>query len=192
MIEDPEDAGWRSVTEETVPVPDKMQTALGLCWENDNSFETISYKEQCNRFQINMKLGNYATSYVQKNVCVSMHLHTKFLHWHAIFVFNKLFNYYVQLNHSHTGQNTNLQKHWKLQCQGKYPNIVISTSPQVLENLMHSIPAMLRLDSFIFWKVQKQPEKCVSWRKTIQVHLHIGQHRLAQTLRKLQCQGQLS
>lgn len=36
------EAGWRRVTKETVPDPDKMHKALGLCCENDNSFATMS------------------------------------------------------------------------------------------------------------------------------------------------------
>lgn len=36
------EAGWRRVTEEIVPVPVKMHTALGLCLANDNNFATMS------------------------------------------------------------------------------------------------------------------------------------------------------
>jgi len=36
------EAGWRRVTEDTVPVPDKMHKARGLCCENDNNFATMS------------------------------------------------------------------------------------------------------------------------------------------------------
>lgn len=36
------EAGSRRVTEETVPVPDIIQRARGLCCENDRTFETIS------------------------------------------------------------------------------------------------------------------------------------------------------
>jgi len=36
------EAGWRRVTEETVPVPVKMHKALGLCCENENNFATMS------------------------------------------------------------------------------------------------------------------------------------------------------
>ncbi|MCI96927.1 hypothetical protein A2U01_0118227, partial [Trifolium medium] len=32
----------RSVTAETIPVPDKMHRALGLCCDNDNSFAAMS------------------------------------------------------------------------------------------------------------------------------------------------------
>lgn len=39
-----EDVGWRSVTEETAPLADKMHTALGLCCENDNILEAMSCK----------------------------------------------------------------------------------------------------------------------------------------------------
>jgi hypothetical protein len=42
----PADAGCRSVTEETVPQPDKTHTALGLCCENDNIFAAMSCKEK--------------------------------------------------------------------------------------------------------------------------------------------------
>lgn len=40
------EAGWRRVTEETVPVPDIIQRARGLCWEKDRTFETISWKKE--------------------------------------------------------------------------------------------------------------------------------------------------
>jgi hypothetical protein len=39
------EAGWRRVTEDTVPVPDKMHKARGLCCETANSFATMS----CNK-----------------------------------------------------------------------------------------------------------------------------------------------
>lgn len=44
----PVDAGCRKVTDDTIPLPDKMQRALGLCCEKDNSFATMSCKEKRN------------------------------------------------------------------------------------------------------------------------------------------------
>jgi len=36
------EAGCRRVTEVTIPLPDKMQRALGLCCDNANSFAAMS------------------------------------------------------------------------------------------------------------------------------------------------------
>jgi len=45
------EAGCRRVTEETVPVPDKTQRALGLCCDNNNNFATMSCNNEsdCSR-----------------------------------------------------------------------------------------------------------------------------------------------
>lgn len=100
-----EDAGCRRVTEETVPVPDKMQTALGLCWANDNIFETISYKEQYKEFQINMPLDNDSSAYKQMGAwcaCVCIHVITQIsASIHVIFYLN-IFNHITNIcSHNH-------------------------------------------------------------------------------------------
>lgn len=74
----PEDAGWRKVTEETVPVPDKMQTARGLCWANDTNFATISchgknYKSTSSWKMIQMHLCRSIFTRLQVNMCPTVY-----------------------------------------------------------------------------------------------------------------------
>ena len=47
----PVEAGWRKVTEETDPVPDKMHIALGRCCEKDNNFATMSWNKENLQFK---------------------------------------------------------------------------------------------------------------------------------------------
>lgn len=52
----PEVVGWRSVTAETDPLPDKMHKALGLCCANANIFAAIScrkFTQKTLQFRVN-------------------------------------------------------------------------------------------------------------------------------------------
>lgn len=65
MTEPPELAGWRSVTVDTAPLAERMQTALGPCCENDIIFVAISWHKETKDDTISfMKLVAKTVKYI--------------------------------------------------------------------------------------------------------------------------------